>query len=105
MMPSAGILLLLLVLTLPAYILFPDIFLGAMMWLLAAIAVLILAWTLSKEGQAQLRKHQVAANLGMVAVLVLFIISLAVKAPSWFIWILTLAALGLGGVAMYRGSD
>jgi peptidoglycan biosynthesis protein MviN/MurJ (putative lipid II flippase) len=103
--PSAGILLFLLVLAVPAYILFPDIFPGAMMWLLAAIAVMILAWTCSKEGRQQLRPRQVAANLGMVVVLVLFIISLAVKAPTWIIWTLTLLSCGLGVIAMYRGSD
>jgi NAD/NADP transhydrogenase beta subunit len=101
-LPSAGIVLVLLVLTVPAYILFPDIFPGAMMWLLGAIAVLVLAWTCSKEGRAQLQPHQVAANLAMVVVLVLFIISLAVKAPVWVTWLLTMASLVCGIVALRR---
>jgi hypothetical protein len=101
-LPSAAILLVLLALTVPTYILFPDIFPGAMMWLLGAIAVLVLAWTCSKEGRAQLQPHQVAANLVMVAILVLFIISLAVNASVWITWSLTVAATACGLVALYR---
>lgn len=103
-LPSAGTLLVVLVLTVPAYILFPDIFPGAMMWLLATIAVFILAWTFSREGRAQLQPHQVAANLAMAVVLVVFIISLAVKAPAWITWMITMAALACGLAAMYRRS-
>jgi hypothetical protein len=104
-LPSAGIALGLLVLTVPAYMLFPDIFPGAMMWLLGAIAVLILAWTFSKEGRAQLRPHQVAANLGMAVVLVVFIFSLAVNAPVWVTWLITMAAIACGLAALYRRPD
>lgn len=103
-LPSAGTLLVVLVLTVPAYILFPDIFPGAMMWLLGTIAVFILAWTFSREGRAQLQPHQVAANLAMAVVLVVFIISLAVKAPAWITWMITMAALACGLAAMYRRS-
>lgn len=103
-LPSAGTLLVVLVLTVPAYVLFPEIFPGAMMRLLATIAVFILAWTFSREGRAQLQPHQAAANLAMAVVLVVFIISLAVNAPAWITWMITLAALVCGVAAMYRRS-
>lgn len=104
-LPSAGTLLVVLVLTVPAYIIFPGIFPGVMMWLLAVIAVFVLAWTFSKEGRAQLLPHQVAANLAMTVVLFAFIISLAVNPPVWITLMITMAALVCGLAALYRRPD
>jgi O-antigen/teichoic acid export membrane protein len=104
-LPTSGTLLVLLVLTVPAYILVPDIFPGVMMWLLAAIAVLILAWTSSKEGRAYLQPHQIVANFGVATMLGVFILLLAAGVSGWPIWLATTAIVGLGVIGTYRRSD
>lgn len=102
---AASVLLALTILMIPARILIPDIFPGAMMWLLGVVAVLLVLWTTSAEAVRHLQRHQIYANLAIAALLVLFIILLGVKAPTGLIVAVSVAVAFVAVCAMYKRSD
>lgn len=101
----ASVLLALIILMVPVRIFFPDIFPGAMMWLLGAVAVLLVLWTTSAEARRYLQPHQIYANLVIAALLVLFIILLGVQAPTALIVAVSVVVVIVAVYAMYRRSD
>jgi hypothetical protein len=102
---SMWILMALMVLLVPARIIWPNTYPAAAMLVLGVVALFIGAWTLSAGRRGVLQTHQVIANLGMMIGLVLFIIGLAVKAPSLIMWTLTVIVGCLAAVGVYRHAD
>jgi hypothetical protein len=102
---SSYLLLALLVLCVPAYIFWPDLFPGVMMWLLGAVALNMGLWTISAGSRDVLQPHQVVANLVMMVILVLFIVGLAVDAPGWVTVALVSASGITAVVALYQRRD
>lgn len=102
---TAWLLIALMLLLIPAGFLWPGILPGAVMWVMGADVVFIGVWTLSAASRRILQTHQVIANLGIMAGLVLFIISYAVKAPFWVTGVLTVIVVCLAALGIYRHPD
>jgi hypothetical protein len=90
----SGLLLGLCILSIPASLLWPDILPAAMMVLMAAAGTNVLVWTFWSASHGYLADHQIVANGGIVALLLIVIYAVITHASGWFFVLLTGVLIG-----------
>lgn len=102
---SSGLLLFMLVAAVPIYFAWPGLFDILIVMLMTAVALNLGLWTLIAGRRGHLQPHQVAANIGMMAVFVALVVGIIIQAPDWAFVPLILAMGVLMYISMERRTD